>query len=105
MRLFLLFQLFSALQAIHAATVAPTSNFTSLTTVQTGAILKVTINNTESDVNLLSTRVIFELDQLVTSLHNNTSIKVILFESGNTKFFAAHSDIIPRPGKPFKYFF
>lgn len=105
MRPFLLFHLFSALQAIHAATVAPTSKFTTLTTVQTGAILKVTINNTESDVNLLSTKVIFELNQLVTSVHNDTSIKVILFKSGNPKFFAAHFDIIPRPGKPFKYFF
>ncbi|KJZ74901.1 hypothetical protein HIM_05632 [Hirsutella minnesotensis 3608] len=80
-----------------AHTEVGTAGYTTLQTSRTGAILTVTINNKASNVNLLSKRVFFELDQLVTYLPNDTSTKVVLFESKNPTFFAAHVDLIQRP--------
>jgi hypothetical protein len=68
------------------------------TNLPIGAILNVVIQNNASNVNLMSEIVILELNQLVTSLQNDTSTKVVLFKSGNPTFFAAHFDVIPRPG-------
>ncbi|KAI5460732.1 enoyl-CoA hydratase/isomerase family protein [Mariannaea sp. PMI_226] len=75
-----------------------TANYKTLQTSQDGATLTVTINNKASNVNLMSEIVIIELDHLVTSLQNDTSVKVVLFKSGNPNFFSAHFDLIQRPG-------
>lgn len=73
--------------------------FETLTLVKDGSVLIVTINNTRSDVNLFRQKTAVELNILITSLQNDTSTKVIIFKSGNPKFFIAHFDIIPVPGK------
>ncbi len=77
--------------------------FTTFTTSQNGAILTVTLNNKVTPVNEFSLIMSFELDQLVTSLQTDNSTKVVIFRSGNPKFFIAGFDIIPRPGALFPF--
>ncbi|KAJ5781971.1 uncharacterized protein N7518_010454 [Penicillium psychrosexuale] len=49
----------------------------------------------------MSEIVIVELNQLVTSLQDDTSVKVVVFNSGNPTFFSAHFDLIPGDPIPF----
>lgn len=75
--------------------VAMSTNFKTLALDKDGAILTVTINNTRSEVNVFRQETSVELNELVTILQNDTSTKVVIFKSGNPKFFSAHYDIFP----------
>lgn len=75
------------------------ATYETLNLIKDGSILIVTINNTRSEVNLFRQQTAVELNILITSLQNDTSTKVVIFKSGNPKFFIAHFDVIPVPGK------
>lgn len=79
-------------------TVAISASFETLALNKSGAILTVTINNTKSEVNLIRHETVLEINQLVTSLQNDTSTKVVIFKSGNSEFFSAHYDLLPESG-------
>jgi enoyl-CoA hydratase/carnithine racemase len=101
-------KVFSIILAVTAATASVTTTsvqtdrYATLLTSQSGSILTVTLNNNASIVNLIDDQVLVDLDRLVTSLQNNNATKVVLFQSLNPNFFAAHYDITPLiqgPGK------
>lgn len=82
---------------LYFAIVISTS-FETLALDRDGAILTITINNTNSEVNLFRHETVVEINELVTVLQNDTSTKVVIFKSGNAEFFSAHYDIFPTPG-------
>lgn len=73
--------------ALSGNTAAFSTGYTTLQLIQTGAILNVIVNNTESDVNLMSEIVYFELDNLVTDLQNDTSKKSCHFQERESHIF------------------
>lgn len=75
------------------------ASFETLALDKDGAILTVTINNTQSAVNLMRLETVREIGQLVTSLQNDNSTKVVIFKSGNSEFFSAHYDLFAEPGE------
>lgn len=83
--------------------VAMSASFETLALDKDGAILTVTINNTKSAVNLLRHETVLEINQLVTSLQNDNSTKVVIFKSGNSEFFSAHYDLFAEPGESLYY--
>ncbi|KAH8802411.1 hypothetical protein F5884DRAFT_683699 [Xylogone sp. PMI_703] len=76
--------------------------YKTLSLIKDGSVLIVTINNTRSEVNLFRQQTAVELDILVTSLQHDTSTKVVIFKSGNPKFFIAHFDVIRVPGNSYR---
>jgi enoyl-CoA hydratase/carnithine racemase len=79
--------------------VAVSASYEALTLKKDGFILTITINNTRSEVNLFTSETVVELNQLVNQLQNDTSTKVVIFQSGNAQFFGAHYDIFAEPGQ------
>jgi enoyl-CoA hydratase/carnithine racemase len=84
--------LISVLAAVvpSIADVQSSVDFTTFMTSKSDAILTVTLDNKITSVNPFSEIMSFELDQLVTSLQTDNSTKVVIFQSGNPKFFIAH---------------
>lgn len=56
-------------------------------------ILRVTINRKDRPVNALSRRVLQELRELVQLIHNDSTIRGVLFQSGKPGVFIAGADI------------
>lgn len=90
MKLFLPFFLYFA--------VAISTSFGTLALDKDGAVLTVTINNTNSAINLFRHETVVEISELVTLLQNDTTTKVVIFKSGSEVFFSAHYDLFPEPG-------
>ncbi|KAL7941354.1 ClpP/crotonase [Trichoderma barbatum] len=88
---------FSVVSVVTALATTELHNqgFKTLQTSRSGPILTVTIDNNASNVNLISLIVLDDLDRLVTALQNDSATKVVLFQSKNRDFFAAHLDVTP----------
>ncbi|KAM0518894.1 hypothetical protein ACHAPE_003884 [Trichoderma viride] len=64
------------------------TSFETLALDKDGAVLTVTINNTNSAINVFRHETVVEISELVTLLQNDNSTKVVIFKSGNAEFFS-----------------
>jgi enoyl-CoA hydratase/carnithine racemase len=66
-------------------------SYSTLRVVHADGIARVTINN--PPVNALDVRLMSELRQFLAAVHQDASVKVILFDSADPDFFIAHVDM------------
>lgn len=85
--------------AAFASSQPSAGNYTTLQTSRQGSVLSVVINNKDSPINVMSEKVLLDLDHLVTALKQDQSTKAVVFRSGNPLFFVSHFDLLPRKGE------
>lgn len=67
------------------------TGYGTITTSVQGSVLRASINN--PPINVYDKKLSTDLFSLVTSLHNQTDIKVVILSSANPDFWIAHYDI------------
>ena len=70
---------------------SPSTGYGTVTTYTNGSVVRATINN--SPINLYDYKLAADLFSFVSSLMNNTEVKVVILSSANPNFFIAHYDI------------
>ncbi|KAH8819291.1 enoyl-CoA hydratase/isomerase family protein [Xylogone sp. PMI_703] len=90
---------------IYSTKVTKISNFGTINQSQAGGVLDVIFFNNSTDVNLYDNKVQSDLFDLVTQLQDETSIKAVVFRSGNEKFFFALLNFTSRLGELTVLFF
>lgn len=80
-------------------TTCASSRYNTIKHTQSGAILNVIFHNNSTNINIYDNKFQSDLYDLVSQLQNDTTVKVIVFRSGNPEFFFAHGELMARDGE------